>query len=614
MHHYIAFTWTHGDSRASLEALRLRQLLEHTTPTWKRVVNADTLAVYAKEAVDPAMCQYVLHENRGVVFGRLFQSGPGVRPVKAADLHLSAPLTDEAERLMRDYWGSYVAILHSPEERKTIVVRDCSGRLPCYYTSTAGLYVFFADICDIGAFSERFTLNSAYLTSYIYRYPLHVRETGLQEVSEVLSGDGVTISRLGIAHRCFWNPRLLCSTPGAGSYVRAEMELREVTEQVVGRWASLHQGILLKLSGGLDSAIVLGCLRRFKHPKSIVCVNSYTEHTNDDERSYARAAAKMAGVRLIELPRSLEAKAFVDALWRIPPAPKPDVPNTMRMAMLADLNGLADRYRCDAIWTGQGGDHVFMQVAIPYLAADYLMQHRVPYGILGPLYDSAILSGHSIWSVIGETLRCMLPVRGVPPDPFDFCGATLMTRDALAGATSRHVAALWHAGPARLPPGKQIQVDLLLDLLNRHKPLPPFERPYESHPLVSQPLLELSLRIPTYHLLRGGRQRAMARAAFKDRVPLCILSREDKGGIMDQTRALIRGSWTLLRENLLEGTLVSRGIVDRASLERLFVTQESYRATEMFALLGCIAVEIWATHWAAHTRQPALVHAGSSAM
>jgi hypothetical protein len=89
----------------------------------------------------------------------------------------------------------------------------------------------------------------------------------------------------------------------------------------------------------------------------------------------------------------------------------------------------------------------------------------------------------------------------------------------------------------------------------------------------------------------------MARAAFADRLPLCVLNREDKGSTIDQTRLLIRGSGNLLREILLNGTLVSLGILDRASLERIIVTQETYRPTEIFALLGCIAVEKWATHW-----------------
>jgi asparagine synthase (glutamine-hydrolysing) len=483
-----------------------------------------------------------------------------------------------------------------------LVIRDCSGKLPCYYLKVFSLYVFFADIRDIQPLGLRFTLNTDYLALYIFQHPLHVRETGLREVSALLAGDSVSISPAGTSHQCLWDPRSISRDNVINDYTRAESELTSVTEEVIYSWGSLYDRILLRLSGGLDSAIVLGCLKRLKCADRVVCVNEYATGT-DDERMYAREAAETAGVPLIELPRVSDPAVFVHTIRRIPPDPTPDISKTVRMAALDSLNELAQNNHCDTVWTGQGGDHVFMALATAYPAVDFVMQHCLPLQLPSVLYDSAILSRQSIWSVLGQVLRYTWPRRTVPPSPFDYSGVTLMSKAAVAGIAEKSTTTPWRIGTGRFPPGKQTQIDLFFDLLNRHKPLMTLECPYECHPLISQPLLELSLRIPTYHLLRGGQQRAMARAAFADRIPLCIRTRDDKGSTRDQIRALIRGSGEMLRETLLEGKLVSLGILDRRSLERIIVTQETYKPTDVFALLGCIAIEMWATHWTTNTAE-----------
>src|SRR3546814_15687375 len=57
-------------------------------------------------------------------------------------------------------------------------------------------------------------------------------------------------------------------------------------------------------------------------------------------------------------------------------------------------------------------------------------------------------------------------------------------------------------------------------------------------PLLSQPIVELCLSIPTWQWVRGGRDRAVARAAVADLLPALIAQRRTKGG---QTGFLRRG-------------------------------------------------------------------------
>lgn len=173
-----------------------------------------------------------------------------------------------------------------------------------------------------------------------------------------------------------------------------------------------------------------------------------------------------------------------------------------------------------------------------------------------------------------------------------------MIPEALPENISEYISHPWTTNVGSIPPGKQQQIDFLAEVLNRHRPLPRFEYAYEHHPLLSQPLIELCLQIPTYLLVRGGRQRALAREAFVDRVPREILARETKGDTTPSVTSAFRNSRTFLRELLLDGMLVRQGIVSRQSLEPYITLHEPFKQRQMHPLLSCVASELWARSWA----------------
>lgn len=609
MHHYIALAWATNDMRAAREARRVREtLLQSRGLCWRTVLDVDGLSVCAKSPVDAAMCTYVLADNLGVIVGRLFIQDQASTPVRSAELPSAKIVETNGNWLLEHYWGRYVAVLRGPKGDRYSVLRDCSGQIPCFYANLNGLYVFFADVCDLEHLDLRVTLNERYLAAFISRQPLHVRETGLREITELLAGDCVTIEATGACHTHMWNPRSIVANRTMDNYVQARTALTGLTENVIAAWARFYRRILLSISGGLDSAIVLGCLKRLGLADRVVCVTQYTVDTSDDERLYARSAARMAGVSLTELPRVSDGVLFAEKLRRVPPDPKPDISKTNRILALDGLNALAEEFGCDALWTGQGGDQIFLQAHHGYGAADYLLQHRHPWRLPNMIYESALLSRNSVWSILSQAICYRFRKGRAPPVVLGGRGARFLAKSAIPAYSEDSLAIPWRVGAERIPPGKLDQLDILLDLLNRHKPIVGLERPYEQHPLISQPLIELSLQIPTYHLLRGGRQRAMARDAFVDRVPPSIIMREDKGGINDQVRSLLRGSAPYIIESLMDGSLVSLGILDRSSLEGILCHEETFTKDEQFPLFACIAAEAWAQNWRSKPAPSAAAH------
>ncbi len=81
-----------------------------------------------------------------------------------------------------------------------------------------------------------------------------------------------------------------------------------------------------------------------------------------------------------------------------------------------------------------------------------------------------------------------------------------------------------------LPKGKLWQLSLLCARRNFTSPFDRDDDPEPVSPLLSQPILELCLRIPSWYQVHGHRDRALARDAFRDDLDPRIAGRTSKGG------------------------------------------------------------------------------------
>jgi asparagine synthase (glutamine-hydrolysing) len=391
-----------------------------------------------------------------------------------------------------------------------------------------------------------------------------------------------------------WDPRAICRERRIDRYEDAVAELRELTQKCVDAWARSDDPVLLGLSGGFDSAVVLGCLSASPSQAVITGLNQYTAAAYEDEREYARAAAVRAGVKLLEVPMHSAADRFDSRLLAAPRSPKPGVTALFRFLEIDLINRIAEEVGARTLWTGQGGDHIFLQTAAAFSAGDYLDARRLRPGFMAAVGDAARLSKQSYWSV----LKSAFSPRRAAASASDTLARTpyFVDSSALPKQVDDYVLHPWavDADAAELPRGKQMQIRFLSEVVNRHRPIARRERAPQHHPLLSQPLMELCLQIPTYLLLRGGRERALAREAFADRVPFEILRRRDKGSIVSHATEMIRQSEPFIRELLLEGVLAGAGVIVRADLEPYIVQGQPFREEHLMPLLACIAAEVWA--------------------
>jgi asparagine synthase (glutamine-hydrolysing) len=115
---------------------------------------------------------------------------------------------------------------------------------------------------------------------------------------------------------------------------------------------------------------------------------------------------------------------------------------------------------------------------------------------------------------------------------------------------------------------------------------------------MSQPLVELCLRIPTYVLIRNGMDRATARRAFAPDLPPEIVKRRNKGRIDQHVRNLLDANLDFVRDLILNGRLVKEGLLNRRNLE-LYLTRDRSPADFQYAeiLQEHLCIEAWLSRW-----------------
>jgi asparagine synthase (glutamine-hydrolysing) len=116
--------------------------------------------------------------------------------------------------------------------------------------------------------------------------------------------------------------------------------------------------------------------------------------------------------------------------------------------------------------------------------------------------------------------------------------------------------------------------------------------------LMSQPLIELCLRIPSYVWITGGRDRAIARRAFEPVLPALIVRRQQKGAIDRHNLRIFDTNEAYLREMLLDGLLVKAGLLDRTRLESYLARGASHAGFEYNDVLRHhLCTEVWLRRW-----------------
>ena len=601
MYQYVAFL---PNAQLAHDDVQVRQLVHRfrdTHPEWKLLDGSKGIFLFHLPPAGRSVAAIELPAGYGAILGTLFP-----KDLETSPRHWR-PIIDEklaqdivrsrGRRLMSDFWGGYIAFL-TDQGTTHYVLRDSSGKIPCYTIVCGEVTIVTSNLGDISGLPlPSFSINTRYLAGFIYEAELSQRECALNEVKELLAGECIEVKGARSRQFAIWDPRSICREQPLEDFEDAFRQVGQATQACVDFWASKYDRIVHQLSGGLDSSVILGCLKRSAYRPVVTCLHLESGGADDKERVFAQLAAVDAGIELVVQPGYSLYASYDARIFRLPKAPKPSVAN-LGITIESDLRNFVPRQtQAEAIWDGQGGDHLFFEPRSPFGAVDYAFRHGITGDFSRCVRDAILRSRLSCWSVLAKSIRLGL-LRGNwrPEDQYDR-EATFLNREIVPEDIVGYVWQPWSEDAADLPPGKRWQIGLLACLLHRHRPVPELQYAAEHHPFFSQPLVELCLRIPIYTLLRGGIDRALERAAFRDIVPGTIIRREHKGTVAMTAMSKIRECLPFLRELVLDGVLVKERIIDRFTLEPYLIGNRPMNHRVFWPFLSCIAAEVWAQKW-----------------
>jgi asparagine synthase (glutamine-hydrolysing) len=614
MFRFVGVVWNERIREDAVAADVLGSQLLDSAPDWRRALKASGLHVYCAGEQGP---DGVLTLNgQGVVLGSLRHRRSAIDGLASAQTHLDAAQSREiidskGKALTAAYWGNYVAILGRRLDDAVRILKDPTGSLPCFVTKARGLTVVFSCIADVAALGFSFTPNVSYLESrLIQESNPHERDT-LAEVSRVYGGECLCIEHGGgassrITREFYWTPSLFpASDCPIDDPAEAAEAMRSAVRGATHSLARQHDNLLLRLSGGLDSSIVAGCLRDLAHERQITCYTYFTPRGRSSELPWARLAAAHCGLAQMERPVAAE-DLDLSLLRNISPTASPPT-GLMHLQKITLEKQLTEATGATGVFSGDGGDGVFGSHSLRHALADQLANSGIGRNTLGLASELARAKEISTLTVLVRALREWLSGKSVVDSTKEDLQSCVLVNEGLrrnvGKVKTRPHPWFRNATPA---PGLPERLGALVYPMEHYFGPDQTQRQAEElAPLYSQPVIETLLRIPLYVLCEGGRDRGLARRAFAQEVPAGILQREWKDRSPGVHYQAIQRCLPFLREMLLDGVLVREGWLNRTAVERALSGDPTRIQVYPGEILGHLDTEIWARRWLNHARYSA---------
>jgi asparagine synthase (glutamine-hydrolysing) len=607
MFRYIALVWSVSSEQQSRTAESLDGRLR--ARKWSATFKGKGLRVFCIDEGATSLRAQLLTNEAGVVLGTLFERNRDIEddfPARRATLtarSCEAILASEGRWLIERCWGNYVALIRDASSGIVRVLKDPTGNLPCFRTRTEDVTIVFSNIGDcIDLDLPRFTIDRAYLRSRVMGFN-DLEHDALRNVAQVRRGECVEIDpgaqQWVRASRLYWDPFMFVEAQSAVENPElAAAAMRATVRSCTQALSAGHSSLLHRLSGGLDSSIVAGCLGRASTYPRIACYTYFNPQGRSDEREWARMAAEHMGFEHLECPIAPAAVSLADLVRpRAAPEPQPLLAYLVRSTIEHRL--AAERY-ATAVFTGDGGDSGFCSDSFPYAVTDFLRRHGPRTAALRLASQVALRTERSSWAVLLSSLRHWLSGAKMSDQlPALLMGSRLVSAQVRDGfSIPQSYPHPWFSRLQHVPWDVIRRVGMLVatpefyNVIDAARPEPEIVSP-----LYAQPAVELFLRIPIHIHAEGGRDRGLARRAFAREVPERILQRQWKDRAPGFHSELLLRNLDFMRELFLDGVLVSEGLLDRATVEAALAAGPAKNEVLPVEIYRHLDVEIWARYW-----------------
>lgn len=605
MYRFVAlFLENESDIAAATRTQILQQIHNAKSRQWTECFVTSNFSVWHHSSRNGPMRVRYFDDESGVILGSLFDKTSSHSQEQILNLQPDRKQLLTCEQkiafLIEKKWGSYVSFFTSHQSAMLTVFRDPSGSFPCYTTSYNGMRLFFSDIQDIIDIGIRhFSANIKYLEANVLLPKLQKCFTGLNEVDEILPGQAFFYSNHTKRDKIFWDPQKFIYDTEIDNVVEAEKILYESVTGAISNLAAQYSGIIHNI-GGLDSSIVLGCLSSMGYIDRVNCVNLFTRSFGGDERHYAREMCAYVNSPLQETLLDPSNVKLLDIFqWKAQVSPVGLLDFT---APAGNLYQTAHAFEADALFYGVGGDNVFFQMPYILSALDYVGQKSDLGSLFAIASDASRYGNRSIAFV----MKAMVKEKFAREDCFSYV-YNLWSPDRELPFISQDILSQGPQISALHPmllPDHSMAKGKYFHLLSSAFMSIEYYDPWGGTdglervcPLLTQPVIEAALKIPTWLMVYGGVDRGLARWTFRQHLPELVVQRTSKSNPDKLYEDIFFTNLGTIRDVLLNGVLVESGILVESDLEAALSDKNPNLRSIIQAILEFLNWEIWLQKW-----------------
>jgi len=496
------------------------------------------------------------------------------------------------DRLPERLNGMFAFAIWDERRGRLVLARDRMGKKPLYVTETDGGLAFGSDLRSVVLVTgQQPVLDRERVAEFLFQRYSGAPHTLVQGVEKLPPGHALTFDGERVERRAYWRP----ATDAAPLEPN---DLRELLRDSARRRLMSDVPLGVLLSGGVDSAVVLGLLRE----AGADGLASFTVGYDDplyDERAVARRVAQLHGTEHHELvvgPHEFTAALPRLAWFRDEPIAEPsEVP----LFLLAEH---AARH-VKVVLTGDGGDELFG--GYPKYRAERLLGLPTGLPALACRLGVAALGtrpSHRRLGRAAETLRIRDQLvrwaswfRTFDPTEIRALLHPTLAQSASTGALVEPLRTQL-APYAHVDPGRRMLLGDVLTylpdnmLLRSDKVL--MGASLEGRmPLLDHRIVERAVATPAAKRSSLRRPKALLRRATADLVPAEVASAPKRGFTVPVARFLLQNDSRPLQRLILSERSLDRGLFDPGVLKRL-VGGNGGRDEEL-KVFSLAALELW---------------------
>ena len=487
--------------------------------------------------------------------------------------------------LMNNYWGRYSGALYNPETKMLSLVRDPLGLEALFYMPYKDGMIFSSSLPKLyDVLLQKPEIDWHYFAEFLLEKNYLIPETPFKNVCELLPGICLTYNDGSITQEFLWK----IPTKSTTNDKEIEGTLLNTLIKSTKAWTKKHEKISLQLSGGVDSSSIL-CLLKECAPNADIQGIHYNDTKNvaSQEIEYAQQISKDCNTPLLHIDFQ-DARLFdpLPQTWR------PDKPST-GMVTHSSVKKLMEYTGDGLLFSGQGGDHVFLAPPPQESIADYWLEKGLR-GISNVVHEIGSIYRTS-WPALAKTtfktLHNYYFGKEIRMQEFNL-DHEMLTKNYTDNVQKKSFYLDKHL--KQFKPAKALHIKLLYHAVAYSDSI---KEAHVIYPLLSMPVVECGLRIPTYQSIKNGYNRYYFRKAVSRINPTKVIWRLNKGEVSASLVKALKKELEPLIALVENGLLLKNNVIDRVWFENRVERIRHGDAKDLLPLFRIIGAERWFKQW-----------------